>query len=208
MSYQPLKLQHTVEVEPINDEYTPAPPIQQEYQEFHDFAFNPTGAPSVSAFKTTSPRSTDESRTAKHTATWSSSTNTTVVSPESSSLTSDGKSKAGRKAVLSSHETWIFEIMALVVALGAVAAIIGVAAHYNGRALPDWPHDITLNALIALLATFANATISACLSSGTSQAKWIRFKNSSAPLSDMEIFDDASRGSWGSMKLLVAARGG
>jgi hypothetical protein len=208
MSYQPLKLQHTVEVEPINDEYTPTPPIRQEHQEFHDFAFNPTGAPSVSAFDTTSPRSNVESRTTKHTPTWSSSTNTTAVTSESSSLQSDNKSKAGRKAVLSSNETWTFEILALVVALGAVAAIIGVVAQYNGRALPDWPHDITLNALIALLATFANATISVCLSSGISQAKWIRFKKSIAPLSDMESFDDASRGSWGSMKLLVTARGG
>ncbi|KAF3039979.1 hypothetical protein E8E11_004963 [Didymella keratinophila] len=40
------------------------------------------------------------------------------------------------------------------------------------------------------------------------QAKWIRFKKSTAPLSDMESFDDASRGSWGSMKLLATARGG
>jgi hypothetical protein len=208
MSYQPLKLQHTVEVEPINDEYTPPSPTRHEHQEFHDFAFNPTGAPPASAFDTTTPCSTVESRTAKHTPTWSSSSNTTAVTSESSSLQSDGKSKANKKVVLSSHETWTFEILAVVVALGAVGAIIGVVARYNGRALPDWPHDITLNALIALLATFANATISVCLSSGISQAKWMRFKKSTAPLSDMESFDDASRGSWGSMKLLVTARGG
>jgi hypothetical protein len=208
MSYQPLKLQHTVEVEPISGEYTSFSPPHQEHQEFHDFAFNPSGAPPVPAFDATSPRDTIESRTTKHTPTWSSSTNTTAVTSESSSLRSDGKSKTGRKTVLSSHETWTFEILALVVALSAVAAIVGVVAHYNGQALPDWPHDITLNALIALLATFANATISVCLSSGISQAKWIRFKKSTAPLSDMESFDDASRGSWGSMKLLVTARGG
>lgn len=85
---------------------------------------------------------------------------------------------------------------------------MGVVSRYNGRTLPDWPHDITLNALIALLATFANATISVCLASGISQAKWIRFKQEAAPLSDMEVFDEASRGSWGSLKLLVTARGG
>lgn len=208
MSYQPLKLQHTVEVEPINEEYSSFSPPRQEYQEFHDFAFNPSDAPSIPAFDGTSPRDTIESRITKHTPTWSSSTNTTAVTSESSSLRSGGKSKAGRKTVLSSHETWTFEILALMVALGAVAAIIGVVAHYNGQALPDWPHDITLNALIALLATFANATISVCLSSGISQAKWIRFKKSTAPLSDIESFDDASRGSWGSMKLLLTARGG
>jgi hypothetical protein len=98
--------------------------------------------------------------------------------------------------------------MAVAIGLGAVAAIIGVVAKYNGRALPDWPHDITLNALIALLAAFANATMSVCLSSGISQAKWIRFKQTSTPLSDMEAYDDASRGSWGSIKLLATARGG
>lgn len=210
MSYQPLKLQHTVEAEPINEEYIPPSPIRHEHEprEFHDFAFNPTGTQSIPAFDTTSPQSTVECRTAKHTPTWSTSTNTTAVTSESSSLQSDGKSKASKKTVLSSHETWTFEILALLIALGAVAAIVGVVAHYNGRALPDWPHDITLNALIALLATFANATISVCLSSGISQAKWIRFKKSMAPLSDIEKFDDASRGSWGSMKLLLTARGG
>lgn len=208
MSYQPLKLQHTIDVEPINEESTPPSPIRQENREFHDFAFNPAGTFSVPALNATSPRPIVEPRATKHTATWSSTSNTTVVTSESSSLQSDGKSKSSKAAVLSSHESWTFEMLALVVALCAVAAIIGVVAHYNGRALPDWPHEITLNALIALLATFANATVSVCLSSGISQAKWIRFKKSAAPLSDIERFDDASRGSWGSMKLLVTARGG
>ncbi|EAT82767.1 hypothetical protein HBI56_066240 [Parastagonospora nodorum] len=208
MSYQPLKLQHTVEVEPVHENYAPPSPIRPEHQEFHDFAFNPTSPSPALAFGGTSHQLTNEPRTIKHAPTWSSSTNTTAVTSEISSLQSDGKTKSGRKAVLSRNDTWTFEILALIVALAAVAAIIGVVFRYNGRALPDWPHDITLNALIALLATFANATISVCLSSGISQAKWIRFKQSAAPLSDMEAFDDASRGSWGSMKLLATARGG
>ncbi|KAF2828242.1 hypothetical protein CC86DRAFT_207108 [Ophiobolus disseminans] len=206
MAYQPLKLQHTVGEEPVNENDTPPSPIEQGHREFHDFAFNPTSPRSVTAFDPTSPRSTIESRTTKHTPHWSSSTNTTTVTSEISSLQSDPKS--GRKAALSRNGTWTFEILALAVALGAVASIIGVVFRYNGRALPDWPHDITLNALIALLATVANATMSVCLSSGLSQAKWIRFKQRAAPLSDMEAFDDASRGSWGSMKLLTTAKGG
>lgn len=206
MSYQPLKVQHT---EPVNDDYIlQSPPLQ--HQEFHDFAFDPTSPRSVTAVDPTSPRSTIESRISKHAPHWSSSTNTTTVTSEISSLQSDSKvsGKSSRKAALTRNGTWTFEILALTVALGAVAAIIGVVFRYNGRALPDWPHDITLNALIALLATLANATISVCLSSGISQAKWIRFKQSAAPLSDMEVFDEASRGSWGSMKLLATARGG
>jgi len=203
-----LKLQHTIGVEPVNEDYTPPSPTRREHEEFHDFTFDQTSPRSVTAFDPTSPRSTIESRTTKHAPHWSSSTNTTTVTSEISSLQSDPKAKPGRKATLSRNGTWTFEILAIAVALGAVASIIGVVFRYNGRALPDWPHDITLNALIALLATFANATMSVCLSSGLSQAKWIRFKQSALPLSDMEAFDEASRGSWGSLKLLVTARGG
>jgi hypothetical protein len=213
MSYQPLKLQHTLEVSPVVDEqHTPS---FHDHAEFHDFAFTanePYAPAAFTTFDADAPQSIHESRTPKHKNTWSSSTNTTAVtSEEVSSLQSNdhkGKSEKRNSRVLSPHGTWTFEILALAVAIGAVAAIIGVVFRYNGRALPDWPHDITLNALIALLATFANATISVCLASGISQAKWIRFKQGAAPLSDVEIFDEASRGTWGSLKLLVTARGG
>ena len=100
------------------------------------------------------------------------------------------------------------EIVTLLVGFAAVASIIGVIARFNGRALPEWPYQITLNALIALLATVANATMSITLSSGISQSKWIRFKQANKPLSDVEVFDEASRGSWGALKLLVKRRGG
>ncbi|RYN53880.1 hypothetical protein AA0114_g4165 [Alternaria tenuissima] len=193
MAYQQLsKIQHAVEVTPVNEDYTPPSSTLQNYEEIHDFDFSPT-----------SPRSTVKSPSIKkHVPHWSSSTNSTAVTSEVCST------KSNNQAGLSRARSWAFEILAVVVGLGAVASIIGVVSKYNGRALPDWPHDITLNALIALLATFANAAMSVCLSSGISQAKWIRFKQASTPLSDMEAFDDASRGSWGSIKLLGTARGG
>ncbi|KAI1077392.1 hypothetical protein F5B20DRAFT_552313 [Whalleya microplaca] len=104
--------------------------------------------------------------------------------------------------------SWTLEIITILIAWGAIASIMGVLAHFNGHALPEWPYYITLNALIALLATVATSTMSISLQNGLSQLKWIRFKESRAPLTDMEIFDEASRGTWGSLKLLVTARGG
>lgn len=190
MAYQHLpKTQSTVAVEPANEGWTSPSPAPGEHDRNYEFDHS-------------SPVSTVESRTVKHLAHWSSSTNTTAITSETSSQ------QSSRKARSSHARSWAFEIMAIVVALGAVASIIGVVFKYNGRALPDWPHDITLNALIALLATCANATMSVCLSSGISQAKWIRFKQTPTPLSDIEAFDEASRGSWGALKLLIRARGG
>ncbi|EUC37420.1 hypothetical protein COCVIDRAFT_14489 [Bipolaris victoriae FI3] len=193
MAYQHLhKNQPNVDIEPVNEGCDSPSPTQQRYgQDDRNFEYDHA-----------SPVSTVGTRNTKHVAHWSTSTDVTAVTSETSSQRSGGKPK-------SSHaRTWAFEMMAIFVALGAVAAIIGVVFKYNGRALPDWPHDITLNALIALMATCANATMSVCLSSGISQAKWIRFKQKPTPLSDIEVFDEASRGSWGSLKLLVTGRGG
>ncbi|KAK7750079.1 hypothetical protein SLS62_007947 [Diatrype stigma] len=104
--------------------------------------------------------------------------------------------------------SWTWEIVTIIIALGAVSSIMGVLARFNGQALPEWPYYITLNALIALLATVTTATMSISLGNGLSQLKWIRFKESRAPLTDMEVFDEASRGTWGAIRLLASARGG
>ncbi|KAI0008729.1 hypothetical protein F4779DRAFT_628306 [Xylariaceae sp. FL0662B] len=103
---------------------------------------------------------------------------------------------------------WTLEVITILISCGAIASIMGVLARFNGHALPEWPYYITLNALIALLATVATSTMSISLQNGLSQLKWIRFKESSAPLTDMEAFDEASRGTWGALKLLATARGG
>lgn len=104
--------------------------------------------------------------------------------------------------------SWTFEIISLLIAAASVGAIVGVLGHFDHRAIPDWPLDITLSALIALLATLANANLAVPLQSGLSQLKWVRFKAGRAPLTDIEDFDDASRGTWGAIKLLAKARGG
>ncbi|KAF4815807.1 hypothetical protein CGCTS75_v012863 [Colletotrichum tropicale] len=108
----------------------------------------------------------------------------------------------------SNSGTWTFEVASLCVTVLAVAAIIGVLAAYDGRPLASWRFQITINAVIAMLATVATATIAVVLSSGISQLKWIHFKTRREPLSDMEVFDDASRGTWGALMMLLKLRGG
>lgn len=108
----------------------------------------------------------------------------------------------------SNSGTWTFEIASLCIAVIAAAAIIGVLAAYDGRPLASWKFHITINAVIALLATVATATMAVVLSSGISQLKWIHFKIRREPLSDMEVFDDASRGTWGALMMLFKLRGG
>ncbi|KAK8095832.1 hypothetical protein PG999_013854 [Apiospora kogelbergensis] len=104
--------------------------------------------------------------------------------------------------------SWTIEIVTMFVSLAALAAIVGLIARYDKRALVEWPYRITLNAVIAVLATMSVTTLSISLQNGLSQMKWIRFKSSKMPLSDMETFDEASRGAVGAIKLLASRRGG
>lgn len=104
--------------------------------------------------------------------------------------------------------SWKVEIVSYIIAVCSFAAVVGVLAHYNGKKMPEWPTGMTLNTLIALLTAIANAALASPLQQGISQLKWISFKRKSRPLTDMEVFDDASRGVWGSIKLLTLRRGG
>jgi hypothetical protein len=88
--------------------------------------------------------------------------------------------------------------------------MVALLSYFDGRALPLWPNGfVTLNAVVAVLATVATAGVGVPLSSGLGQLKWIRFRTrGGAPLADMEVFDDASRGPMGAVGLLARMRGG
>ena len=78
----------------------------------------------------------------------------------------------------------------------------------DGRAAPQWPLGITLNTLLAFLAAFAKIAFMFPIVEGIGQLKWMWFTSPSPkPLSDFQVFDEASRGTWGSIKLLVQSKG-
>jgi len=139
---------------------------------------------------------------------WSESTTSTHISSGKPFLSSSSLASKKRSHLLEVSDAWSLEIITVAVALGAVGSILGVLAKFNGNALPEWPYYITLNALIALLAAVTTAAMNISLQNSMSQLKWIHFKESRARLSDMEAFDEASRGTWGAIKLLFTARGG
>ncbi|KPM45328.1 hypothetical protein AK830_g1187 [Neonectria ditissima] len=73
---------------------------------------------------------------------------------------------------------------------------------FQGEELPNWGDNITLNALVAILATLLRASLSLIALEITGQTKWDWVSRTSRPVQDMQVFDDASRGVVGSLKLL------
>lgn len=84
-----------------------------------------------------------------------------------------------------------------------------VFTHYFGDPDTSWlAAQFTLNGLVELVATSTRVALTATFAATLSQSKWIWFAESSRgpghsqKLGDLESFDQASRGQWGSLMLL------
>lgn len=151
--------------------------------------------------------SVDEQTTRKDTGRWSNN-NTVASSGKTRTSTRLSSIKTTAATAISKTGTWTHEIVGLIIGIAAVTGIAIVLAYFDGRAIPDRPLNITLSALIVSLATIANANLAAPIQSSISQLKWIRYNTRRTPLTDMETYDKASRGTLGSIKLLLTLRGG
>lgn len=98
---------------------------------------------------------------------------------------------------------WVYEIIASLVSLAMIAAIFGVLHHYNGWDVDLWDYSWSLGSLIGLLATISQVAMAVPLASGISQLKWTWYKNSQK-LTDLDKFEQSSRGPFGSVRLLFS----
>lgn len=104
-------------------------------------------------------------------------------------------------------KVWWQEIVWSIVSLICVVVLATLLNAYDGKPLPNWPSGLTLNTVIAFVSTVCRMAFILPVMEGLSQYKWNWYKRSPRPLADFRIFDEASRGPWGSLKLLVTTKG-
>lgn len=99
---------------------------------------------------------------------------------------------------------WVWEIGASIFSLGCFAAVVGVLVANEDKSLSSWTFvfGTSLNTLIATLSTLSRAALMVPVASCISQLKWIHLIGASRPLKDAQVFEDASRGPWGSLELM------
>ncbi|KAH6983247.1 hypothetical protein BKA56DRAFT_583328 [Ilyonectria sp. MPI-CAGE-AT-0026] len=97
---------------------------------------------------------------------------------------------------------WGFEIFMLLWSIALLLAIFFILMRHRRKELPNWGDTITINALVAVLATLLRISIAFVAAGITGQAKWDWISQRARPVKDMQIFDDASRGVIGSLKLI------
>jgi hypothetical protein len=103
---------------------------------------------------------------------------------------------------------WLLEIISWTLSACCMAGIVIVLICYKDKRIPKWPLGLTLNAYISVLSKVASAALLLPVSEALGQLKWSWFQGSkSQKMWDFEIFDNASRGPWGSLLLLVRTKG-
>jgi len=106
---------------------------------------------------------------------------------------------------------WLLELLSWIFSAVCMASIIGVLIYYKDNALKSWTLEkrtgVTLNAYISVLSKMAGAALILPVSEALGQLKWSWFQQNSKRMWDFEIFDNASRGPWGSMLLLLRTKG-
>jgi len=113
----------------------------------------------------------------------------------------------------SSQHWWLFEVGAEALAFISLGMMLFVLWYYNDKPQAQWQYShVTLNGVVSFLATVARTGLMVPVSAAIGQRKWLRYlpgrnrKQRSRRLQDFEAFDDASRGSLGSLKLMWAVR--
>lgn len=101
---------------------------------------------------------------------------------------------------------WSSELVACTLVLAIMFAIVGILYPCQDSPLPQLPYNISINSLIAMLIVIIKAGMLFVTAEGLSQLKWAWFKTKH-PLSDLSSYDSASRGPWGSTRLLLTLRG-
>lgn len=96
---------------------------------------------------------------------------------------------------------WTTELSALIVNLLSMAALITVLAVFDRKHIFYW-HKVTLNTVVSIISTAAKAPIMFIVAESISQWKWIIFFRKRHRLIGFQNMDSASRGPWGSLKLL------
>jgi hypothetical protein len=97
---------------------------------------------------------------------------------------------------------WKYELLSMIVSSGALLAIVAVLFAFDGKPMTHWRAVAEPNTVVSALSTLAKSSMLMAVGQGLGQLKWQHFGQRSRRLIEFEIFENASRGPWGSLELL------
>jgi hypothetical protein len=125
---------------------------------------------------------------------------------ENSGITLSDERQNGQHAAttwLAMARNWWWEIGAAFVSAVCMGLILVILTLADGIALEAWKLPIQPNSLISVFTTIGKSALMVTLAGCLSQLAWQHFASEPRSLDHIRVFDDASRGPWGAMELLV-----
>jgi hypothetical protein len=100
---------------------------------------------------------------------------------------------------------WWWEICALIIASGATVGLVVFLKVIDNKPRREWFASIQPNSVLSILTTVQKAALMVPVASSISQLKWHHFTSGrrAQRLEDLQLFDSASRGPWGSLLFLL-----
>ncbi|KAK0391655.1 hypothetical protein NLU13_1154 [Sarocladium strictum] len=111
-----------------------------------------------------------------------------------------------RQTWLQSASPWALELVWCLLSVVLLMGLVMVLSTYDKQRLPEIPLGITLNTIVAILATATRAVTVFLIGQGISQLKWNQYVGGHKPLTNLQVFDEASRGPWGSLQMVFRTR--
>ena len=111
----------------------------------------------------------------------------------------------GLRDKVSAVRLWWVEISSCVFALLTMIAIVATLYPHQGKPLPQWPYHLSVNTLLSIYTAVLKGSIITVVSECIGQFKWKWFRQE-RPLIDLNIYDEATRGPLGALKILWLLR--
>lgn len=97
---------------------------------------------------------------------------------------------------------WFWELAGALLSAACIMAVVVLAYKINNSSLAAWKLPISPSTMISTFITIAKTSMLLPIAEGLSQLKWLYYwttRSKYRPLDEIEAFDDASRGPWGSL---------
>lgn len=101
------------------------------------------------------------------------------------------------------HWWWFWELSGITTSVCCMIAILILLPYLDNRPLNDWQFLMAPNTMISTFITVAKTSMLLAVTEGISQLKWHYFKIKERSLSELDLFDAASRGPWGAFIFII-----
>ncbi|KAJ5462393.1 hypothetical protein N7530_010598 [Penicillium desertorum] len=98
--------------------------------------------------------------------------------------------------------SWAWEIGSVTLAVVGVVLLVAFLYNINNTPYAKWQYIVSPNTVVSIIVTITKAVLLVSVSSCLGQLKWNLFQNP-APLYQIQVLDQASRGPWGSLEVLL-----